>query len=44
MYLNHPYIVKLFGFFSEGDSFYIIMEYMEEGSLFSSLKKKGIFS
>lgn len=44
MFLNHPYIAKLYGYFSEGDFFYIIMEYMEEGSLFSNLKKKKMFS
>jgi len=39
MFLNHSNIVKLYGFFDDTTHFYIIMEYMEGGSLFAILKK-----
>lgn len=39
MFLDHPNIVKLYGFFDDLTHFYIVMEYMEGGSLFSYLKK-----
>jgi aurora kinase len=38
-YLDHPNIVKLYGYFAEKENFYLVMEYMEEGSLFSFIKK-----
>lgn len=38
-YLNHPNIVKLYSFFDDELHFYILMEYMEGGSLYSYLKK-----
>ena len=31
--LNHPYIIKLYEFFNEGDSQYLVMEYCPNGSL-----------
>ena len=40
MYLDHPNIVKLYCFFDDATHFYIIMEYMEGGSLFNLVKKK----
>ena len=40
MFLDHPNIVKLYGFFDDLTHFYIVMEYMEGGSLFSYLKMK----
>ncbi len=40
MFLNHPNIVQLYGFFDDSTNFYIVMEYMEGGSLFSLIKKK----
>jgi len=40
MYLNHPNIVALYGFFDDLAHFYIVMEYMEGGNLFGMLKKK----
>ena len=39
MFLDHPNIVKLYGFFDDSLHFYIIMEYMEGGSLYSYIKK-----
>ena len=40
LYLDHPNIVKLFGFFDDATHFYIIMEYMEGGSLYTLVKKQ----
>ena len=39
LYLNHPNIVKMYGYFANSQNFYIILEYMEEGSLYSFIKK-----
>jgi aurora kinase len=39
MFLDHPNIVKVYGFFDDSLHFYIIMEYMEGGSLYSYIKK-----
>lgn len=38
MYLNHPNIVKVYAFFSDKTYFYILMEYMEEGTLYKTIK------
>lgn len=40
MFLDHPNIVKLYGFFDDSSHFYIVMEYMEGGNLFNLIKKK----
>jgi serine/threonine protein kinase len=40
MFLNHPNIVKVFGFFDDLSNFYIVMEYMEGGNLFNLIKKQ----
>ena len=40
MFLDHPNIVKLYGFFDDASNFYIIMEFMEGGNLFGLVKKK----
>lgn len=37
-YADHPNIVKMYGFFSDRLHFYIMMEYMEEGSLYKHIK------
>ena len=37
-FASHPNIVKMFGFFSDKTYFYILMEYMEEGSLYKHIK------
>lgn len=39
-YLNHPNILKLYGVFSDEDNIYLILEYMEEGTLYSMLRKR----
>lgn len=38
--MDHPNIVKLFGIFSDEEHIYLIMEYMEDGSLYSLVKKE----
>lgn len=38
MFLSHSYIVKFYGFFHDTLHFYILMEYMEEGSLYKVIK------
>jgi serine/threonine protein kinase len=40
MFLDHPNIVKLYGFFDDSTHFYIVMEYMDGGNLFALIKKK----
>jgi len=40
MFLDHPNIVKLYGFFDDETSFYIIMEYMEGGNIWTLIKQK----
>lgn len=42
-YLNHPNILKLYGVFHDEENIYLILEYMEEGTLYSALKKKKTF-
>lgn len=37
---NHNNIVKLYGFFSDYMNVYLLMEYMEDGTLYHLLKKK----
>ena len=39
MYLNHPHIIKLFGFFDDKQSIYLILEVGTGGQLFHQLKK-----
>ena len=36
--LNHPNIVRMYGFFTDRENIYILMEYMEEGSLYKQVK------
>ena len=40
MFADHPNIVKMYTFFSDRLHFYILMEYMEEGSLYKQIKLK----
>lgn len=39
MFLNHENILTLFSVFDDKTSIYLILEYMEEGTLFAHLKK-----
>lgn len=43
-YISHPCVVKIYGYFSDEAYFYILLEYMEEGSLYSLLKKQKSFA
>lgn len=44
LFLNHPNIVRVYGCFSDKDHVYIMMEYMEEGSLYRLSKLNKRFS
>jgi serine/threonine protein kinase len=44
LYLSHPNIVRMFGCFSDLEHIYILMEYMEEGSLYKHVKLAKRFS
>lgn len=39
MYLNHENILTLFNVFDDKTSLYLVLEYMDEGTLFAHLKK-----
>jgi len=39
-FLHHQHILSLYGFFDDAHSIYLILEYMEQGTLYSQLKKK----
>ncbi len=39
--LNHPNIVQLFGVHEEGPSVFLVLEFVENGSLYTSLKRFG---
>ncbi len=43
-FCDHENIVKLYGFFEDRESVYLILEYMEEGTLFKMLKKNKTVS
>ena len=43
MYLNHPNIVKLYGFFHDQDNIYLIMESCLDGQLFKLMKERKNF-
>ena len=40
-YLSHPNLVRIYGYFADKEHFYMLVEYMEEGSLYSFMKKNG---
>jgi serine/threonine protein kinase len=39
-YLYHENILSLYYHFDDKDSFYLVLEYMEDGTLFNYLKKR----
>lgn len=39
-YLKHENILQIYGVFDDVENVYLILEYMEEGTLYSELKKK----
>jgi serine/threonine protein kinase len=40
LYCNHENILKLYGVFDDADHIYLVLEYMEEGTLFQLLKRR----
>lgn len=38
--LDHPNIVKFYGFFEDGEQIYLILEYINGGTLFDYLGEK----
>jgi serine/threonine protein kinase len=38
-FLHHQYILGLYGYFDDEDCIYLILEYMEQGTLYSELKR-----
>ncbi len=43
-FFNHENILKIFGVFDDKENIYLILEYMEEGTLFAVLKKNKTLS
>ena len=44
MSLRHKHILRTYGFYEDEDNFYIVMEYLSGGNLFSKLKQIRDFS
>ena len=42
--LDHPKIVKFYGFFEEKNEVYMVLEYLNGGTLFDLLNRLGILS
>jgi aurora kinase, other len=42
--LNHKNILTMYGFFDDATHLYIVLEYMEQGTLYAQLKKNRILS
>lgn len=42
--LNHKNILTMYGFFDDLAHFYIVLEYMDQGTLYAQLKKNRILS
>lgn len=38
-YLTHPFILKIYGIFDDETYIYLVLEFMEQGTLFDYLKK-----
>ena len=43
-YLNHPNIIKFYGFFDDEDYFYMLMELASDGQLYNYLENGHRFS
>ena len=43
-FLNHPNICKLYGIFDHEEYIYLVMEYLQDGSLYTSMKIHRSFS
>jgi serine/threonine protein kinase len=44
LYFNHSNILRLFGLFDDSEHIYLVLEYMEEGTLYGQLKRSGKFT
>lgn len=40
-FIENPYIVKTYGIFDDEESIFLLLEYLEGGTLYNSLKAKG---
>lgn len=43
-HLNHPNILKMYGFFYDADKIYLILEWAPAGELYHDLKLKGRYT
>ncbi len=43
-FCEHENILKIYGLFDDKDFIYLVLEYMEEGTLFKHLKKAKTFT
>ena len=39
LFFDHPNILKLYGIFDDTENIYLILQFMEQGTLYSKLKK-----
>jgi aurora kinase len=42
--LDHPNIVKLYGYFYDVDNVYVVLEYAQYGNLYQRLRREKCFS
>jgi serine/threonine protein kinase len=40
-FIEHAYVVRLFGIFDDEENIYLLLEYLEGGTLYSELKRKA---
>ena len=40
LFMNHPNVLKMYGYFKEGTELYMILEYADGKSLFSKMNKQ----
>lgn len=41
--MNHPHIIKCYGFYDDGESYFLVMEYLAGGELFDRIVKKTFY-
>lgn len=39
LFVDHSYVVRLFGLFDDQDNIYLLLEYLEGGTLYAELKR-----
>lgn len=44
LFFKHPNVLKLYGYFHDQENIYLVLEFMEEGTLFNKLKKAKHFT